>query len=68
MMDKEKILVVDDEHLIRWTLEQHLKKEGYEVVTAESGEKALELLPDVMPHCATRQPLPGMMGIDVLGR
>jgi len=32
----QKILVVDDEKLIRWTLEQHLVKEGYEVVTADS--------------------------------
>lgn len=69
MMDKEKILVVDDEHLIRWTLEQHLKKEGYEVVTAESGEKALELLPDILPHLVLLDnQLPGMMGIDVLGK
>ncbi len=69
MMDKAKILVVDDEHLIRWTLEQHLKKEGYETVTAESGEKALELLPDVMPHLVLLDnQLPGMMGIDVLGK
>lgn len=68
-MDKAKILVVDDEHLIRWTLEQHLKKEGYEAITAESGEKALEILPDVMPHLVLLDnQLPGMMGIDVLGK
>src|SRR5512135_1629287 len=68
-MEKAKILVVDDEHLIRWTLEQHLGKEGYEVSTAEDGEKALEMLPGVMPHLVLLDnQLPGLMGIDVLGR
>ena len=38
-----KIIVIDDEKLIRWTLEQHLVKEGYEVVTADSAEKGYEL-------------------------
>ena len=31
-----KILVVDDEHLIRWSLDQNLKKQGYEVVRIAS--------------------------------
>ena len=30
-MAEERILVVDDEYLIRWTLQQNLQKEGYEV-------------------------------------
>jgi DNA-binding NtrC family response regulator len=34
----QKILVIDDEQLIRWTLDQHLAKEGYDVVTADSAE------------------------------
>lgn len=38
-----KILVVDDERSIRLVLERLLKSEGYDVVTAESGEKAIEL-------------------------
>ena len=39
---EERILVVDDEYLIRWTLQQNLAKEGYEVLLAETGEEALE--------------------------
>ncbi len=68
-MERAKILVVDDEHLIRWTLEQHLGKEGYEVYTAESGEKALEMLSDMTPDLVLLDnQLPGASGIEVLGR
>ena len=41
---KPRILVVDDEESIREFLEIMLKKEGYEVATAEDGAKAKELL------------------------
>ena len=68
-MDKAKILVVDDEHLIRWTLEQHLTKEGYEVRTVEDGEKALAAVPELMPDLVLLDnQLPGMNGIEVLGK
>ena len=43
-MPKERILVVDDEYLIRWSLQQDLAKEGYEVLVAESGEEALKIV------------------------
>ena len=43
-MAKERILVVDDEYLIRWSLQQDLAKEGFEVIVAESGEEALRLV------------------------
>ncbi|OFZ31244.1 MAG: Fis family transcriptional regulator [Bdellovibrionales bacterium RIFCSPHIGHO2_01_FULL_40_29] len=41
---KSRILVVDDEESIREFLEIMLKKEGYEVTTAEDGQKAQEVL------------------------
>lgn len=41
---KSRILVVDDEESIREFLEIMLKKEGYEVTTAEDGQKAQEIL------------------------
>jgi two-component system, NtrC family, response regulator AtoC len=36
------ILVVDDERLIRWSLEQQLQREGYCVQSAETGTQALQ--------------------------
>ncbi len=66
-MSKARILVVDDEKMIRWTLETALKKEGYKVTAVESGEEALEHLlnqsPDVVVADIT---LPGIDGIEVL--
>jgi DNA-binding NtrC family response regulator len=40
----KKILVVDDEYLIRWSLSQALSQQGYEVFSAEDGKKAIEAL------------------------
>lgn len=42
-MAKEKILVVDDEEDILELVRHHLKREGYEVQCAVTGEKALQL-------------------------
>ncbi len=39
-----KILVVDDEQLVRWFLERALKKWGHEVVSAPSTKEALAIL------------------------
>lgn len=66
-MRKHKILVVDDEQLIRWSLEQSLKKQGYEVSTAASGEEALKVLREEAPDLMLLDiQLPGMNGMDVL--
>jgi DNA-binding NtrC family response regulator len=37
-----RILIADDEFLIRWSLEQVLIQDGHYVVTAEDGQKAIE--------------------------
>lgn len=66
-MRKVKILVVDDEHLIRWSLEQNLKKQGYEVLTAGSGEDALRIIREDPPELVLLDiQLPGISGLEVL--
>ena len=66
-MKLNKILVVDDEHLIRWSLEQNLKKQGYEVVVAGSGEDALRMVREQQPDLVLLDiQLPGISGIEVL--
>ncbi|RII30253.1 MAG: DNA-binding response regulator [Geobacter sp.] len=66
-MKRNKILVVDDEHLIRWSLEQNLKKQGYEVVTAGNGEDALRMAREDQPDLVLLDiQLPGITGIEVL--
>ena len=51
-MNKSKILVVDDELTVRRIIRQYMEKEGYEVIDADNGGQALQLLhqrePDLM--------------------
>jgi len=66
-MKRNKILVVDDEHLIRWSLEQNLKKQGYDVVTAADGEEALRLVREEQPDLVLLDiQMPGINGIQAL--
>ncbi len=66
-MSEARILVVDDEYLIRWTLQKNLDKEGYEVILAETGEEALEKVKEEAPDLALLDiKLPGMDGYEVL--
>jgi DNA-binding NtrC family response regulator len=66
-MAELRILVVDDEYLIRWTLQQNLEKEGYEVLLAETGEEALDKVKEEAPDLVLLDiKLPGMDGYEVL--
>lgn len=68
----ERILVIDDEDLIRETVAIALSDEGYQVVMAESGQRAMDLM---FPHSnqeALRVDLaiidlmlPGVNGLDI---
>ncbi|OQY18020.1 MAG: DNA-binding response regulator [Desulfobacteraceae bacterium 4572_35.1] len=68
-MNNYRVLVVDDEHLIRWSLDQHLKKQGYIVQLATSGEEAVEFVQRESPDLVLLDiQLPGMDGIETLTR
>ncbi len=64
-----RILVVDDEKLIRWSVGERLQRGGYDVLAAESGEQALDMVaanaPDLMLLDVR---LPGIDGLTTLQR
>ena len=43
-MTRQSILLVDDEKVLRLSLQSNLKREGFEVASAESAETAITLL------------------------
>ena len=66
-MSRPRALIVDDEKLIRWSLEQKLGEAGFEVVSAQTGEEALSRFEEERTDVVLLDiRLPGMNGIDVL--
>lgn len=64
-----RILVIDDEESIRFSLKMSLLKQGYKVYEAGTGEEGLELLRKHNPQIAIVDiKLPGIDGIEVLRR
>ena len=69
MENKSTILVIDDDRNILAILEMYLKKAGYDVVTGERGDTALELFKNTQPALVVLDVmLPGMDGWQVLGK
>ena len=65
-MPTPRILVVDDESLIRWSLAERLKAEGYEVVEAETGGAAMDKLSDGVDLVLLDYRLPDTDGVTIL--
>jgi len=62
-----KILVVDDEIIIRDLLEDFLSRKGYDVYTASDGRAAIAEVKEIKPHIVLLDiMMPGMDGIDTL--
>lgn len=66
-MRKLKILIIDDENIICWSFKKRFSNQGYDVITAETGEKGLQLFeihdPDIV---FIDNKLPSMQGLEVL--
>ena len=63
-----RILIVDDEEVLREVLDAVLRREGFDVVMASSGEEALSILDedDAIDLAIVDIMLPGISGIDTL--
>lgn len=61
------LLIVDDETRILSALRRALRREGYEILTAESADEALRLLSErPIDAILTDQKMPGMSGAQLL--
>src|SRR6202161_3451995 len=66
-MPAEKIMIVDDERLVRWSLRQKCEEWGYHVIEADAGEPALKLAQHETPDLVLLDVrMPDLTGIEVL--
>lgn len=63
----EKILIIDDDKLVRKVFKMTLMKEGYDILEAEDWPTGLQLIRSERPDLTlTDYQMPGMNGIEVL--
>jgi CheY-like chemotaxis protein len=67
--DEVRILVVDDVADAAEALAALLQCDGYSVMTAASGKRALEVVGEFAPHCVLLDiGMPGLSGLEVAAR
>jgi two-component system OmpR family response regulator len=63
---KSKVLIVEDEEALRFTLAHNLKREGYSVITAARGDDGLKMAREQTPDLILLDVmLPGVDGIQI---
>ena len=62
---KEKIMIVDDHEEIREVIQVLLSNEGYQVIEAQNGKEALELLDETIDLIILDVMMPEMNGYQV---
>jgi two-component system response regulator AtoC len=66
-MTSAKVLIIDDEHMIRWSVAQTLRAAGYEVALAETAAQGLALFQEFRPDVVFLDVrLPDASGLAVL--
>jgi two-component system, NtrC family, response regulator AtoC len=66
-MPRDKVLIVDDEKLVRWSLRQKCEEWGYQTVEAENGQTALKVAHAESPDLVLLDVrLPDLGGLEVL--
>lgn len=66
-MLRHNLMIVDDETIVRKSLSDWLKEEGFSILTAEDGYKAIELIEKEKVDCVILDlKMPGIDGIQVL--
>lgn len=67
-MPGARILVVDDEQLIRWSLRWHLEQAGFEILEAETGKEAIDRFDQGVDLALLDLRLPDTSGLSLLQR
>ncbi|KPJ59982.1 MAG: hypothetical protein AMJ46_08535 [Latescibacteria bacterium DG_63] len=64
----KRVIIVEDQKATAWALAESLREDGYEAITAESSEEALELGAEDCDVLITDLRLPGMNGIELMSK
>ncbi len=69
LMKPPRVLVVDDDYLIRWAVGRSLADAGYDVTSAEDGLEAIQTaMKENFDFVITDVDMPGMGGLELLER